>query len=93
MWRQRWRAPCCCRVSCCPGHHRRCHPRRVRRRRLGRDRRGIQSVLIEKTRTVVSDGTGQHRITDLLPGTYSVTFTLTGFAVSNGTASRSLVLA
>ena len=37
-------------------------------------------VLIEKTRTVVSDGTGQHRITDLLPGTYSVTFTLTGFS-------------
>ena len=37
-------------------------------------------VLIEKTRTVVSDGTGQYRITDLKPGTYSVTFTLTGFA-------------
>ena len=26
-------------------------------------------VLIEKTRTVVSDGTGQYRMTDLLPGT------------------------
>jgi Carboxypeptidase regulatory-like domain len=37
-------------------------------------------VLIEKSRTVVSDGTGQYRITDLLPGTYSVTFTLTGFS-------------
>jgi len=37
-------------------------------------------VLIEKTRTVVSDGTGQYRITDLKPGTYSVTFALTGFA-------------
>src|SRR5262245_35351120 len=37
-------------------------------------------VLIEKTRTVVSDGTGQYRITDLLPGTYTVTFTLTGFS-------------
>jgi hypothetical protein len=37
-------------------------------------------VLIEKTRTVVSDGTGQYRITDLLPGTYTVTFTLAGFS-------------
>src|SRR5712691_5235966 len=37
-------------------------------------------VLIEKTRTVVSDGTGQYRITDLLPGTYVLTFSLTGFA-------------
>jgi hypothetical protein len=36
-------------------------------------------VLIEKSRTVVSDGTGQYRITDLLPGRYTVTFTLTGF--------------
>ena len=27
-------------------------------------------ALIEKTRTVVSDGTGQYRITDLPPGTY-----------------------
>jgi hypothetical protein len=38
------------------------------------------SVLIEKTRTAVSDGTGQYRITDLPPGTYTVTFSLTGFA-------------
>src|SRR3984893_17583355 len=37
-------------------------------------------VLIEKTRSVVSDGTGQYRIVDLRPGTYSVTFTLNGFA-------------
>ena len=37
-------------------------------------------VLIEKTRTVVSDGTGQYRITDLPPGTYAVTFSLPGFA-------------
>src|SRR5262245_43568103 len=36
-------------------------------------------VLIEKTRTVISDGTGQYRITDLLPGTYEMTFSLTGF--------------
>ena len=38
-------------------------------------------VLIEKSRTVVSDGAGQYRITDLLPGRYTVTFTLTGFSV------------
>jgi hypothetical protein len=36
-------------------------------------------VLIEKSRTVISDGAGQFRITDLLPGSYTVTFTLTGF--------------
>src|SRR6266513_2266304 len=36
-------------------------------------------ALIEKTRAAVSDGTGQYRIVDLRPGTYSVTFTLTGF--------------
>ena len=37
-------------------------------------------VLIEKVRTAVSDGTGQYRITDLLPGAYTLTFTLTGFS-------------
>jgi len=37
-------------------------------------------ALIEKTRNAVSDGTGQYRIVDLRPGTYSVTFTLTGFS-------------
>src|SRR5574342_1317558 len=37
-------------------------------------------ALIEKSRTVVTDGTGQYRIVDLKPGTYSVTFTLSGFA-------------
>ena len=36
-------------------------------------------ALIEKTRTVVSDGTGQYRITDLPPGTYVLTFSLPGF--------------
>ena len=36
-------------------------------------------ALIEKTRTAVSDGTGQYRIVDLRPGTYEVSFTLTGF--------------
>src|SRR5512139_156784 len=36
-------------------------------------------VLIEKVRTSVSDGNGRYQITELRPGTYSVTFTLTGF--------------
>ena len=36
-------------------------------------------ALIEKVRSVVTDGTGQYKIVDLRPGTYSVTFTLTGF--------------
>jgi hypothetical protein len=37
-------------------------------------------ALIEKTRSVVTDSTGQYRIVDLRPGTYEVTFTLPGFA-------------
>src|SRR5258705_1170307 len=37
-------------------------------------------VLIEKTRSVVSDASGQYRVVDLRPGTYSVTFTLPGFS-------------
>jgi hypothetical protein len=37
-------------------------------------------VLIEKTRSVVSDGAGLYKVTDLRPGTYNVTFTLPGFA-------------
>src|SRR5215510_14161974 len=36
-------------------------------------------VLIEKTRSVISSGTGQYAIEDLRPGTYTVTFTLAGF--------------
>src|SRR5712672_1663486 len=36
-------------------------------------------ALIEKARSVVTDGTGQYRIVDLRPGTYSVTFALSGF--------------
>ena len=35
--------------------------------------------LIEKVRAATTDGTGQYRIVDLRPGTYTVTFTLTGF--------------
>src|SRR5499426_2726526 len=37
-------------------------------------------ALIEKTRSVVTDGSGQYRIVDLRPGEYAVTFTLTGFS-------------
>jgi len=36
-------------------------------------------VLIEKARTVISDGSGQYRITDLPPGGYVLTFSLSGF--------------
>ena len=36
-------------------------------------------ALIEKTRSVVTSGTGQYAIVDLRPGTYTVTFTLPGF--------------
>jgi hypothetical protein len=37
-------------------------------------------VLIEKSRSVVTDGAGRYTIVDLRPGTYTMTFTLTGFA-------------
>jgi hypothetical protein len=37
-------------------------------------------ALIEKVRSVTTDGSGQYRIVDLRPGTYAVTFGLTGFS-------------
>lgn len=37
-------------------------------------------ALIEKVRAAITDGQGQFNIIDLRPGTYSVTFTLPGFA-------------
>lgn len=37
-------------------------------------------ALIEKTRTAVTDSTGQYRIESLQPGTYIITFTLSGFS-------------
>lgn len=36
-------------------------------------------ALIERTRTVVTDGTGQYRIETLPPGAYTVTYSLAGF--------------
>src|SRR2546425_10526229 len=36
-------------------------------------------ALIEKVRTVVTDGEGRYNVVDLRPGTYTVTFTLPGF--------------
>ena len=38
-------------------------------------------ALIEKVRSVTTDASGQYKIVDLRPGTYTVTFTLTGFSV------------
>ena len=39
------------------------------------------AALIEKSRTAISDGNGQYRITELPPGIYTLTFTLSGFTV------------
>src|SRR4051794_24104487 len=36
-------------------------------------------VLIERSRTVTTDGAGQYKIVDLRPGVYTVTFSLSGF--------------
>src|SRR5215467_1625200 len=37
------------------------------------------AALIEGTRNAVTDGAGQYTIADLRPGTYAVSFALTGF--------------
>jgi hypothetical protein len=37
-------------------------------------------ALIEKVRTVVTDSQGQYKVITLIPGTYAVTFSLTGFS-------------
>ncbi|HMF99546.1 MAG TPA: carboxypeptidase-like regulatory domain-containing protein, partial [Vicinamibacterales bacterium] len=37
-------------------------------------------VLIEKVRSAVTDERGEYRIIELIPGSYTVTFTLTGFS-------------
>ncbi|MEQ1759891.1 MAG: TonB-dependent receptor [Vicinamibacterales bacterium] len=36
-------------------------------------------ALIEKVRSVVTDGAGQYKVVDLRPGSYTITFTLPGF--------------
>src|SRR5580765_3931558 len=36
-------------------------------------------ALIEKVRSVATDGAGQYRVENLRPGAYTVTFTLAGF--------------
>ena len=36
-------------------------------------------ALIEKTKVATTDGSGAYRVIDLRPGTYTVTFSLTGF--------------
>ena len=36
-------------------------------------------ALIERVRSVTTDASGQYRIVDLRPGTYTVTFTMSGF--------------
>ena len=64
----------------CPGV-----PDRNRSRRSGGVLPGVtveasSPALIEKVRSAVTDGTGQYRIVDLRPGTYSLTFTLPGFS-------------
>src|SRR5260221_5121459 len=47
-------------------------------------------VLIEKSRSAVTDGTGTYQITNLRTGTYTVTFTLDGF---NKTTTEGVELA
>ena len=37
-------------------------------------------ALIEKTRSAVTDSTGQYQILDLRPGVYTITFSLAGFS-------------
>src|SRR5215467_11754785 len=37
-------------------------------------------VLIEKSRSVATDGDGRYSIVNLRPGTYDITFTLAGFS-------------
>ena len=39
-------------------------------------------AMIEQVRSAVTDGSGRYAIIDLRPGTYAVTFTLTGFSTN-----------
>src|SRR5215471_8236978 len=38
-------------------------------------------ALIEKVRSAITDSEGRYNVVDLRPGTYSVSFTLTGFNI------------
>jgi len=58
----------------CIGSHRHADPEVAQRSRCK-----TQLLAPQNVRGAVTDGTAQYRILDLLPGTYSVTFTLTGF--------------
>ena len=44
-------------------------------------------VLIEKSREAVTDSSGLYRIVDLRPGTYTITFGLTGFTTVRPSAT------
>ena len=46
------------------------------------------AALIQKARTAVTDGSGQYRITNLPPGTYTLTVALSGFSTVKRKASR-----
>src|SRR5436309_7840422 len=37
-------------------------------------------ALIERSRTVVTNGSGRYTVVDVRPGVYTITFTLTGFS-------------
>ena len=50
----------------------------------------LKPALMERARTVVTDGTGQYRIVDLRPGSYAVTFTLSGLDVYNALISNAV---
>jgi hypothetical protein len=62
------------------GRHRRRCERRHRCRATGVTVEAASPALIEKVRTVATDGDGPYKIVDLRPGTYAVTFTLPGFS-------------
>src|SRR3954451_4845768 len=47
-------------------------------------------ALIEKTKTAITDGSGQYRIVDLRAGTYALTLTLPGF---NAVKRENVILA
>jgi len=46
-------------------------------------------ALIEKTRSVVTDNSGQYKIVDLGPGVYELSFTLTGSRPCDAATSSS----